>query len=252
MIGISSRSASRSGDFLGLQVDDDHRIRDALHVGDAAEVVLELAQLGLHRHALLGGKQVQTATLLELAQLVQALDPLADRLEVGEQAAEPAPVHVRHLAALRPLLDRVTGLLLGPDEEDHPALRRHLRDELGRLLQQLLRLEEIDDVDPLPLPVDEAAHAWVPAPRLVTEMNPGLQQLLDAYVGHLTFLSLVWFEGAPQERPVRVSPVAAAGTRACPGSVPCLSAGVGCKVRRDCRRWVAWPRGASDGTARTS
>ena len=163
---------------------------------------------------------------------MQALDPLADRLEVGEQAAEPTPVDVRHLATLRPLLDRVTGLLLGPDEEDHPALRRHLRDELGRLLQQLLGLEEIDDVDPLPLSIDEAAHAWVPSPRLVTEVNPGLQQLLDAYVGHLTFLSLVWFEGAPpRSDPFCVSPVAAAGTRVCPGSLPCLSAGVGCKAR---------------------
>jgi len=66
----------------------------------------------------------------------------------------------------------------------------------------------------------------------VTEVNPGLQQLLDAYVGHLTFLSLVLFEGAPpRSDSFCVSPVAAAGTQAHLGSVPCLSAGVGCKVR---------------------
>src|SRR5262249_37478164 len=112
-------------------------------------------------------------------------------------------------------------LLLRPDEEDHSALGRDLGHEVPCLVEELLRLEEIDDVDALPLSVDEAAHARVPAPRLVTEVNPGLQQLLDAYVGHLPFLSLVWF----------VCPVAAAGTRADPGSVPCLSAGVGCKVR---------------------
>jgi hypothetical protein len=52
----------------------------------------------------------------------------------------------------------------------------------------------------------------------VTEVNSGLQQLLDAYLGHLTFLSLVLF----------VCPTAAAGTRVTPGSLPCLSAGVGC------------------------
>ena len=33
-------------------------------------------------------------------------------------------------------------------------------------------------------PMDEAAHLGVPAARLVAEMNAGLQQLRDAYVGH--------------------------------------------------------------------
>ena len=167
---------------------------------------------------------------------MQALDPLADRVEVREQPAEPAPIHVRHLAALGPLLDRVLCLLLGPDEEDHAALGRHFANEVSRLLQQLLRLEEIDDVDPLPLPVDEAAHSRVPAPRLVTEMNPGLQQLLDAYVGHLPFQSLVVIRGPAGEaegHPFHVGPAAAQGTRVTPGQRPFASRrGLGAKSAR--------------------
>ena len=47
-----------------------------------------------------------------------------------------------------------------------------------------LRLEQVDDVDAATLTVDEAAHLWVPAARLVSEMHSGLQQLPDADVGH--------------------------------------------------------------------
>src|SRR5205807_10326695 len=41
-----------------------------------------------------------------------------------------------------------------------------------------------DDVDPVALAVDEAAHLGIPASRLVAEVDPGLQQLLDAYRSH--------------------------------------------------------------------
>jgi hypothetical protein len=32
--------------------------------------------------------------------------------------------------------------------------------------------------------MDEAAHLGIPAARLVAEMDAGLQQLLDSYLGH--------------------------------------------------------------------
>ena len=45
-------------------------------------------------------------------------------------------------------------------------------------------LEQIDDVDAAALAMDEAAHLGVPAARLVTEVNAGLQQFRDAYLCH--------------------------------------------------------------------
>ena len=53
-----------------------------------------------------------------------------------------------------------------------------------RLLEQRLRLEQVDDVDAAALAVDEAAHLGVPAARLVAEVDAGLQQLLDPDLGH--------------------------------------------------------------------
>ena len=115
---------------------------------------------------------------------------LLHRVEVGEQPAEPALAHVEHAAVLGDRLDRVLGLLLGADEEDHAALRREVLGERPRPLEQLDRLHQVDDVDAVALAEDVAAHLRVPAARLVAEVDAGLQQLLDAYLWFWQWISL--------------------------------------------------------------
>src|SRR6185295_2329417 len=156
---------------------------------NATEVVLELLELGLAGHALLGRQQVQLALILQAGQLVQALDPGGDRLEVGQQPAEPSLVYVWHLTPLGPFFDRISGLLLRTHEEDRSALAGHVGREPARLGQQMLRLQQVDDVDPVALPEDVRAHARVPPPRLVAEMQTGLQQFLYSRLGHEAPLS---------------------------------------------------------------
>ena len=171
-------------DDLGLEVDDEHRVGRALHVLDAAEVGLELRQVGLGGHALARRQQRELALRRVALEIVQALDAQRDRLEVGQQPAQPAMVDVGHAGALGDLLDGVARLLLGAHEEHGAAAVGDLGAELLRLLEQDLRLEQVDDVDAATLTVDEAAHLWVPAARLVSEVHSGLQQLPDADVGH--------------------------------------------------------------------
>src|SRR5919204_1074754 len=60
------------GELLLAQVDDEDRVRLALHLRHAAEVLLELLELTEHRDAFLRRQQVELALLLETAQLVQA------------------------------------------------------------------------------------------------------------------------------------------------------------------------------------
>ena len=84
-------------DRLGLQVDHEHRVGQALHVLDAAEVRAQLLEVGLRGHPLAGGQQLKLALGLVALEVVQPLDPQRDRLEVGQQAAEPAMVDVRHV-----------------------------------------------------------------------------------------------------------------------------------------------------------
>ena len=156
-----------------------------LHVLDAAEVGAQLREVGLGRHPLAGRQQLQLALGLVALEVVQALDPPRDRLEVGQQAAEPAVVDVRHVGRLSGVLDRVAGLLLGADEHHGAAAARDVGGELLRLLEQLLGLLQVDDVDAVALAEDEATHLRVPAARLVAEMHAGLQQLPDSHLSHL-------------------------------------------------------------------
>src|SRR3954466_14190334 len=96
----------------------------------------------------------------------------------------PGLVGVPHCFLFGGVLDRVAGLLLRADEHDRAAPRGDVGRELLRLLEQTVGLLQVDDVDAGALAEDEATHLRVPAARLVAEVNAGLQQLLDAYLGH--------------------------------------------------------------------
>jgi hypothetical protein len=188
MIGIFRRCASRtpiSSVFRStMKIASGGRCR-------LREVDRQLLALVHRGDALTGRQQVERAVLDPLVEVVQPLDPLGDRLEVGEQATEPALVDVRHAGALGRFLDRVAGLLLGTDEHDGAAARGDAGGELLSTLQQLVRLLQVDDVDPAALAVDEAAHLGIPAARLVTEVDAGLQQLPDADFGHRNYSLVV-------------------------------------------------------------
>ena len=182
------RNAQAAGlfdrDLLGFQVDHEHRVGHALHVLHAAEVRPQLRQVRLGGHALARGQQRELALRLEAFEVVQPSDALVDRLEVGQQATEPAVVDIRHAGGLGDLLDGVAGLLLGAHEQHRAAAVGERAGELLRLREQRGGLDQIDDVDAAALAEYEAAHLWVPAARLVAEVDAGLQQLRDAYVSH--------------------------------------------------------------------
>ena len=118
------------GQLLLLQVDDEDRVRLAAQVGDAAEVRLELLELGEQRDPLLRRQQLELALGLQAAQLVQVRDPVGDRPPVRQQPAEPAVGDVRHADAAGLLRDRVLRLLLRADEEDRAAALREVAREV--------------------------------------------------------------------------------------------------------------------------
>ena len=78
-----------------------------------------------------------------------------------------------------------------PTKSIVPPRSREVARERGRLLEQLERLLEIDDVDAPALAEDEAAHLGIPAAGLVAEMDSGLQELSHGYDGQW---NLLWFE----------------------------------------------------------
>ena len=84
----------------------------------------ELAALLLVARDLLLRQRVVAAVGGHRLEIAQPAEAALDGREVGEQAAEPALVHVEHAAALRFLGDDVLRLALGADEQDRAAMRR--------------------------------------------------------------------------------------------------------------------------------
>ena len=56
------------------------------------------------------------------------------------------------------------------------------------LLQERQGLLQVDDVDAAALGEEKAAHLGVPAPSLVAEVHPGLQELAHRDDGHVQIL----------------------------------------------------------------
>jgi hypothetical protein len=84
-------------------------------------------------------------------------------------------VHPRSLGFLR---DRLLRLLLRSNEEDLSAVGGQVAHEDVRLLHARKGLLKVDDVNAVAFHEDEALHLRIPAPSLMPEMDPGLQQLL--------------------------------------------------------------------------
>ena len=165
------------GDPLAVRVDDEDGAGQALHLAHAAERALELGHLLGQLGRFLLGHPLEVAVGLAGLELLEQADPLLDRHEVGEHAAEPALVDVRLVGAGRLLGDRLLGLLLGPDEQDLLAAGDGLADELEGDVEALDGLGQVDDVDPVALGEDERLHLRVPAAGLVAEVDTGLEQL---------------------------------------------------------------------------
>jgi hypothetical protein len=177
------------GDRLLLRIDDEERVRQLLHLADAAQVLLHLAALALEAEEVLLGQPGLRVAQLAL-DLLEPLDRAAQGDEVGQRAAKPAVGDVELAAAARLLGDHLLRLPLGADEQQALALRRHVGDVLRGLAEQAHRALQVDDVDPVALAEDETLHLRVPAPGLVAEVDAGLQQVLHAHVdGHVPLLT---------------------------------------------------------------
>ena len=86
-------------------------------------------------------------------------------------------VDVGHAGALRFLGDDLAGLALRAHHEDRARFAASCRTNFMRLVVLLERALEVDDVDLVALAEDELGHLRVPVPRLVAEMDAGLQHL---------------------------------------------------------------------------
>src|SRR5688572_27937963 len=98
-------------------VDDEDRVREARHAADALEVLLELASLFLEPRNLLLRQRVVPPVGDHRFQVSEPRQAALDRVEVGEEPAEPSLVDVIHSAAGRLFRNDVLRLSLGSDKQ---------------------------------------------------------------------------------------------------------------------------------------
>ena len=204
------------GDGLAVRVDDEDGVGHALHVADAVEVRLQLAELLAQQDLLLLRQHRHAAVGLHGLQLLHAGHAGADGNEVREHAAEPAGVHVGHAALVGSVGHGLLGLLLRAHEQHGAALAGDLGHERVGRVQAVERLLEVDDVDVAAAAEDVGLHLGVPTARLMAEVAARVEQRLNADFRHCSLHSLVL---CPRSSPASAAfsgwPLAERVARAC-------------------------------------
>src|SRR6266851_1323715 len=173
-------------DLLFIRVDDEDRIRQPRHVLDSGEIRLQVLALALEFDHFFLRKQIITAIGGHFVEFLESLYGFLYGDPVGQQAAQPALVHVEHRAALRLFRDCILRLALGANEEDDSAVSGQFLHEFRRLFEHLQRLLQIDNVDTIALTKDVFLHLRVPPLRLMPEVNACLEQLLHCDIRQST------------------------------------------------------------------
>ncbi len=93
-----------------------------------------------------------------------------------QRAAKPPLIHVKLPASRGCFLDRFLRLLFAADEQNLAAAPHHLLEKIGRPLQLLHRLIEIDDVNLAALLENERLHFGIPPLGLVAKVDACFEQ----------------------------------------------------------------------------
>ena len=170
-----------NGILLADDVNDDDGTGLLGHIGDTGQILLKLVELAAeHRGFLLVLGELAAVSLGGSLELTHALDGRTDRLGVGERTAEPALGDVELADGGRAVLDEFGNLLLGGDEEDVLTGENGVAEELGGFVEESDALGEVDDVDTVALIEDITFHLRVPTLRLVTEVETGVEHILES------------------------------------------------------------------------
>ena len=174
----------RDGDVLFFDVDDEHRIGQACHIPDTAEVALELFKLPGQNKSFLLRHGFEIPSRTHALVLLHFLYTACDSCEVRQHPAKPTFIYIRHPAQLCCTRYRVLRLLLCAHEENAPSVGHHVPHERISQIDPMQCLVQVDDVNTVALSENKALHLRVPAPGLVPEVDSRLQKLPHRDDGH--------------------------------------------------------------------
>src|SRR6185436_14513892 len=123
---------------------------------------------------------------LHRLEIFQPFDRFLHSLEIREQSAKPALIHVELATFLSFFANSILSLTFSAYEKNGATfvLSNLAGDKSYRLTEHPLSFLQIDNVNAVALAKDVFLHLWIPAPHLVTEVNTGLQQLFHRNRNH--------------------------------------------------------------------
>ena len=160
-----------------LNIDNEQGIRQAAHVLDTTQAAVQLFQIASTHQRLFLGQLGERAVFSLDFKITQTLDGSADGLVVGEHAAQPAVIDIRHPGAGRFFSNDLAGSALGADEQQLVLAGSQLFHEAQGVVEHRHGLFQVDDVNLVASTEDELAHLRVPVTGLVAEVRTGLQHI---------------------------------------------------------------------------
>ncbi len=164
------------GNLFRIRINHEHGIRKLAHVFDAFQVLIEVLQFAAQPRFFFFRKFVDPAVFRHGLQQLQPLDGFLQRRPVRQRPAQPAVVHKESAAAFRFFGNRFLRLPFRAHKQHRFSLRGKLAHEAARFAKHLEGFLKINNVDAVAFSENIFLHLRIPSPRLVTEVNSGLQQ----------------------------------------------------------------------------
>ena len=165
-------------------VNHEQHVRQTAHIANPGERAGELVAFTTEDDDLFLHQLLERAVFGHAFNRFEAVDGLADGLEVGHHPAEPAEIDIRHPAAGSRFADRFRSAALGADEHHAAAVGDNRADKIQRVVQHRHRLFEVDNVDVAPLAINIRRHLGIPETGTVPEVCACLKQLAHTDFTH--------------------------------------------------------------------
>src|SRR5215469_10093056 len=161
--------------LLADRVDHHQGVGQLRHLDYPVQVTPELRGLAIERRQFLLSHFLVFRRFLDLFDVFQSPDALANSGEVSQRPAEPPLIHVKLTTSQCRLFYRFLRLLLTTDKQNFTAATRDFLQKFRSPPKLQDGLIQIDNVNLVALFEDERLHLRIPTLRLVSKMNTSFQ-----------------------------------------------------------------------------
>ena len=141
--------------ILAIDVYDKNYIGHIGHVDDTRQVACQLGGFATKGGSFALAALCQLARLFELGKFLHAINALANRLIIRKGPPEPTLRDIVHISGLASAANNILRLPLCADKQNLTAIGNNFIDEITGTAQAVDSLTQIEDMNPITLPMNE-------------------------------------------------------------------------------------------------